>query len=287
MESVIAMGIGVLFAVVAVAGMLLYVMLRRHRRGREERVAQLIRAVEDVHAEHVGFAMLDGLPAPVVRYFRYVLVDGQARIRLATYRQAGEIRLDPAAQKWLRFDATQWVTHAPVAFVWDAKIHLAPAFHVRVTDAFLAGSGSGEVALQSAIVVAREQNQPQLNAGELYRYLAEAPWHPTSLLPEAGVRWQAVDANTAIAHLECYGMTVSVEFRFNTVGEITSIYTADRYGRFDGDYVKRPWEGFFDNYQLIDGMRIPTEGRVGWHLPAGWWLFWKGTLVDVAFEYYQ
>lgn len=90
-----------------------------------------------------------------------------------------------------------------------------------------------------------------------------------------------VDNNTAIATLTDSGITVSLEFRFNHAGEVTGIYTPERYGRFDGEYELHPWEGHFRNYEEKNGIMVPMEGEVGWHLPDGWWSFWKGNIIQI------
>ena len=77
---------------------------------------------------------------------------------------------------------------------------------------------------------------------------------------------------------------MSLEFRFNDAGEVIGIYTPDRYGLFDGQYVQHPWEGHFRKYEIRDGIKIPTEAEAGWHLPDGWWLFWKGRITEIDFE---
>ena len=65
---------------------------------------------------------------------------------------------------------------------------LLPALHLRVTDSLLGGVGAGNVSLMSAIKVGSDAGNPELNSGALYRYLAESVWHPTTLLPQSGVK---------------------------------------------------------------------------------------------------
>ncbi len=97
----------------------------------------------------------------------------------------------------------------------------------------------------SAITLAHDEDIRELNSGDLHRYLAEAVWYPTALLPDTGVKWSEVDDNTAIAILTDSGITVSLEFRFNHVGEVTGIYTPKRSGRFNGEYELHPWKEHF------------------------------------------
>lgn len=228
---------------------------------------------------------LSNLPEPVKRYFHYVLDDSTRFIRLARYQQRGRIKIDPGSTKWSHFEASQIVSENPVGFLWDAKIRIFPSVFVRIIDVFEDGVGSGEVSLMSAITLGSDKNHPKLNAGALYRYLAESVWHPTALLPQSGVKWKAVDKYTAIASLSVDDVSVSLEFRFNNLGQITGIYTEERFGKFGDRYIRYPWEGYFSNYQDFDGVKIPTKGEVGWHLPEGWWLFWKGTIIQAEFDY--
>ena len=233
----------------------------------------------------VTFENFDQLPVPVARYFRRVLRDGQPFIRLARFSQAGELRVNEKSDRWAPFEANQVVTSQLPGFVWDARIRMAPLMHVRVRDAYFAGRGSGRVALLSAVTMAQEQGRAELNSGALHRYLAEAVWYPTALLPSAGVRWRPIDKNRAVATLTDSGIAVSLEFRFNDAGEATGIYTPGRWGRFDGKYALTPWEGRFRHYEERGGMRVPTEGEVGWHLPIGWSSVWKGKIASIKYEF--
>lgn len=231
------------------------------------------------------YSLLSELPKPVERYFRNVLVKNKGLIKIAKFKQVGKLKIDPKSKTWSVFKASYFVSENPSCFIWDAKINIAPLIHVHVIDSFIDGVGSGKVSLMSIISVGYDEDKPELNSGALYRYLAESVWHPTALLPQSGIQWEAIDDNRAIAHLTIQDITASLLFRFNDFGEITSMYTEDRFGRFDDKYIKYPWEGHFRNYQEINGVKIPIEGEVGWHLPEGWWLFWKGKIVEASFTY--
>ncbi len=231
----------------------------------------------------VDYALLESLPLPVQNYFRHVLPDGQSFIKTTWLAQVGQLKLTPKSKGWSAFKATQFISQDAVSFLWDAKINIAPLFYVRVRDSLIEAIGEGNVYLMSALSIGSDKDKPELNSGALYRYLAEAVWHPTALLPQSGVIWEPVSENKAIAHLTKFNISVSLEFTFNNIGEIIGIYTVDRYGKFGNKYVKYPWEGRFSDYKEFDGIKIPTKGEVGWHLPDGWWLFWKGEIIDAKF----
>jgi hypothetical protein len=199
-------------------------------------------------------------------------------------RQAGELRTSTTTDSWRSFTASQIVVPAAPGFVWNAKVEMPLATHVRVLDSYSTGTGSGRVSLLSAFAVASESDGHELSSGALHRYLAEAVWYPTALLPQAGVLWAPINDRAALATLTVKGTTVSLEFQFNEIGEVTGIYSSGRFGRFDGGYRKVRWEGHFRNYEERSGMRVPTYGEVGWYDAGGWKAVWKGNLVDVQYE---
>jgi hypothetical protein len=77
---------------------------------------------------------------------------------------------------------------------------------------------------------------------------------------------------------------VSLEFRFNDLGEVATVYSAGRFGRFDGAYKQVPWEGHFGDYQVRGGMRVPSYGEVGWYEGETLQLVWRGNLLDVQYQ---
>ena len=231
----------------------------------------------------VDFAVLDTLPAPVARYFRRVLTDHQPMFREARFRQAGTVRTSTATENWMDFTATETMSQPAPGFTWDARVSMMPLVYVRVLDAYQDGIGQGQVRLWSLIPMGSDKGTPQMNAGALHRYLAEAVWFPVALLPRDGLRWSPIDDRRALATLSDRGVTVSLEFRFNDRDEVETVYTDARWGGFDGGYKQVPWEGHFRDYFVQDGMRLPRYGEVGWYDAGDWRAVWKGNVVEAAF----
>jgi hypothetical protein len=244
----------------------------------------LLQSASDPIGGTVDFASFSELPAPVARYFRHVLTDGQKLIRMVRMQQSGVLRTSTTTETWSSFTASQLVVPPAMGFVWDAQVEMPLRAHVRVLDSYVAGVGSGRVSLFSALAVASEADRPELNSGALHRYLAEAVWYPTALLPQSGVVWSPIDQRAAVATLTDDDTRVSLEFRFNEVGEVTGIYSPGRFGRFDGGYRQVPWEGRFRDYQVKAGMRIPIHGEVGWYENSALQLVWKGRVMAVQYE---
>ncbi|MFC6865130.1 DUF6544 family protein [Halomicroarcula sp. GCM10025817] len=220
-------------------------------------------------------AELDGLPAPVASYFDAVLEPGLPYTAAVRLEQTGAFRLGDADTPWRPLTATQYYTTAPPGFVWDATIDLAPLLPVRVVDAYVDGAGVLEARLLSALRVARAGPSPEMDAGELLRYLAEAVWFPTALLPSSGVEWEAVSGSAARATLEHLETSATAVFHFDDDGLVERV-TADRYRQSDDAYA--PWTGRFEDYQVRNGRLVPTRATVEWALPDGPVPYWRGTL---------
>jgi hypothetical protein len=276
----------IMAGVVAVSAVVAVLIGQVHETSKvDQMVTTLSESAPRPASRTVDFALLTELPPPVARFFRHVLTDGQNMIHMTRLQQSGLLRTSTATESWLPFTATQVVMPAATGFVWNAKVEMPLAAHVRVLDSYAAGMGAGRVSLMSAFPVASEAGVPELNSGALHRYLAEAVWFPTALLPQSGVVWSPINDFSALATLTDQGTTVSLEFRFNEVGEITSVYSAGRFGSFDGEYKKVPWQGHFRDYQVQAGMRIPLYGEVGWYKDGALQLVWKGDIVDMQYEF--
>ncbi|MGD8369271.1 MAG: hypothetical protein PVG78_16655 [Desulfobacterales bacterium] len=226
----------------------------------------------------------EDLPAPVKRYFRRVLQDGLPIVSQAYLVQKGGFRTKPEAANWAALSARQAFSAQPRAFVWDAKVTMAPGLSVRVCDAYRNGSGQMKAALLSIVPLVDAKGQRQIDEGALMRYLAEAVWFPTALLPGRGVVWEAIDDRRAEATVTDAGHTVSLEFSFNDEGEIVSVYSAGRFREVNGEFVPTPWEGRFSDYTDVNGYRVPTEAEVAWHLPDGVFAYWKATITEIRYR---
>lgn len=228
---------------------------------------------------------LDGLPMPVRRYLRRVLRDGQPYVRALRVEQRGTFRAGDATAAWRPFTATQHVAVRPPGFVWDASIRMTAGLPVRVLDAYHDGRGVLEARLAGVLPVMTGASGPDLDEGELLRYLAEAPLYPTALLPEMGVTWTPIDDRSARATLTDRGTTATLVFHFNDTDEVARVEGERSFTKSDGTAENRPWRGYWRDYAERGGMWVPTRGEVAWvHPEAGEVSYWRGQLHTFAYD---
>ena len=227
---------------------------------------------------------LTGLPGTVQRYFRAALRPGQRMISALTLDHAGTFNMSERGARWLEFASTQRVLLSRPGFDWDARIRLLPGLAFRVHDAYAAGEGILTARLLGLPVV-NLRGTPELARGELMRFLAEAAWYPTALLPSQGVHWTPVDDRHARATFADGDTRVSLAFGFGTDALIESVRADDRGRMVAGKVVPTPWEGRWNHYVERDGMQVPLEGEVAWILPEGRQPYWRGRVTRLEHEY--
>lgn len=229
----------------------------------------------------LDFGRLDGLPPPVARYFAFALSPGQRIIARAHLRFTGTFATRPNA--WAAFAAEQHVRVTPPGFVWDARIDMMPVVPILVRDSYVGGDGAMRAAAAGIIPVVDQHGTPEMAAASLQRFLAEAVWLPTALLPREGLSWSAIDDTSARVTLTDGPTTVSLDVTFGPRGEIESMSTM-RYRDVKGTPVLTPWVGHHRDYERIRDMMIPTSGEVAWVLPGGPQPYWRGRLVAATFD---
>jgi hypothetical protein len=70
-----------------------------------------------------------------------------------------------------------------------------------------------------------------------------------------------------------------VVFIFDAAGDVLAI-EADRPRDVGGRSIPTPWRGTFSQYRAFGSHRLPAHGEVGWLLPEGLFIYWKGDIVS-------
>ena len=225
----------------------------------------------------------DRLPPSVVRYFERALAGTRRRVRSATATQQAEFFINGG---WRTLTATQYFTVVPPGFVWDARIEMAPLLIAHVRDAYVAGRGALQASLYGLYPIVDLEGTPELNSGALQRFLGEAVWFPTALLPSPSVSWSARDDRSATVTLVDGATRVSLLFEFDAHGDVVRI-SGDRFKETNGSYVMQPWVIACAEHADRSGMRIPLRCEVSWVGAAGPEPYWRGRISSIEYSFWQ
>lgn len=234
---------------------------------------------------------LDGLPPPVQRFFRAALAEGAPLVAALRLEHRGTFNLAAEGpDRWIPFHSTQRVTTRRPGFVWDARMAMAPGITVRAHDAYVAGEGILHPAVLGLVSLAGMRgSSPEPGSvahGEFMRFVAEAAWYPTALLPSQGARWTAVDEHSAQVALADGAVGTSLLLRFDPCTGLISSVRAEARGRTVGEgVVMTPWEGRWSDYAQHAGLTVPMSGEVAWLTPDGRRTYWRGTVTALSYEF--
>lgn len=225
-------------------------------------------------------AQLERLPDPIRRYLDYAGVVGRVPIRTVRLTQRGSMPLGEG-RRWLPLTAEQYITTNPPAFLWYGTLHPLPLVAVSATDRYADGHGTMTIKALSAIPLGTSRG-PEMDQGELLRYLGEMAWYPTALLSDY-VQWEAIDASSARATIALAGTTASGIFHVDELGRYTHV-TAERYRQEHKRQVLRPWTGRWDDYREINGLRIPFRAEAAYTLESGGFSYFRGEVTEVEYD---
>ena len=221
-----------------------------------------------------------GLPEPVRRYLGYARVVGKEPIRTVRLTQRGAMPMGEGTH-WHPLTAEQYFTTDPPAFLWYGTLHPLPHIPVSATDRFASGHGTMIIKGLSVIPLGMARG-PEMDQGELLRYLGETAWFPTALLADY-IRWDAIDAGSARATISLPGIAASAIFHVDGQGRCTHV-TAERYREEHKQQVLRPWVGRWDDYREIVGFRIPMRAEASWLLESGECRYFRAKVTSIQYN---
>lgn len=250
------------------------------RRAIRNEALKLLQKAQSSCSTNITEANLMGLPEAVQRYLRYTQIVGKETISRVRLKQKGFFRMQKG-QRWLPMVAEQYYTTNPPAFLWYGRVQPFPLVWIAGKDSFSDGQGKLLIELLSLITLA-DVHGSEVDQGELVRYLAEIAWFPTAWLSDY-IHWQAIDAQSAKATISFQDVTTSAILHFNENGQLIHL-SAERYWEEGGQYVLKHWSGQFNDYQEINGIRIPTKAEVSWNLESGDFCYFRGDITNIEYN---
>jgi hypothetical protein len=167
--------------------------------------------------------------------------------------------------------------------VWDARIAMAPLLSAFVRDSYANGAATMTASVLGLYTIVDQHGAPELNSGALQRFLGEAVWVPTALLPSDHVTWTARDDRSSIATLRDAGIAVSLVFEFDSDDRVVTI-GGDRFKENAGAYSVQRWVIRCDEHRERDGMLIPLRCEVSWINGAAE-PYWRGRIASIEYRY--
>jgi hypothetical protein len=168
----------------------------------QKEIKRLFANPKDISATRYSVKQITNLQEPVQGYFKYSLQDTQNYISYVELKH-DEIFRQGQGQGWMLIEGQEYFTTENPGFIWRGKMKPFLIFWIDGKDKFIGGNGNFQIKLLSLFTVVDAKGK-ETDEGELLRWLAEAPWFPTSLLPSKYLHWEGVNSNSAKAVVE-YG----------------------------------------------------------------------------------
>ena len=130
------------------------------------------------------------------------------------------------------------------------------------------------------------EGTPELNSGALQRFLGEAVWFPTALLPSPTVTWSARDDRSAIVTLIDSDARVSLLLELDQNDDVVRI-SGDRFKETNGSYVVQPWVIACSEHGDRSGMRMPLFCEVAWVGHNGPEPYWRGRITNIEYVFWH
>jgi len=140
--------------------------------------------------------------------------------------------------------------------------------------------------LAGLIPVARTTSTPDLVRSARARAVAEALWAPVSLLPENGVTWEPLDADSARAILWSNGERYALDLTVAPDGRPVSM-SMQRWTNANPDRVFRlqPFGATVLETGTFEGYTIPTRIDGGnWFGTDAYFPFFRATVTSATFR---
>ena len=214
---------------------------------------------------------LKDLPKLLVVYLNKVGIKGKCRDCHLSVKQKGRIRKD-ADSKWMGFSAKQFMTSAPLGFVWAAK-----AFPLFVKDKSIYGMGEVSISLFGVLPLGKQQSI-KTNKSALARCLAELPLYPVAFLNK-GIQWETLGENSVMAKVSVNGTQTEGIFFFNEEGLIDRFESE----RYRGEVLER-FTGKLGDYKMLSDLYVPTKLKAIWNLDNSDFEYFEGEVVDYRID---
>jgi hypothetical protein len=230
------------------------------------------------------FSMIAELPDPAQRFFRFAIAPGTPLYTVAEIDMEGEFSLgNKQNPNYVPMSARQ-ILAAPHGFIWSVRA--GRVIPVSGSDGASEGKSWSRFWLAGIAPVARAGNNFDHARSAFGRYVAEAVfWTPAALLPGQGVRWEAIDADTARVVVTHAGLAQAVEVSIEADGRPRRVmFPRWSNANPEKQFQLQPFGGYLSDYKTFAGFRLPTRVEAGNFFETDdYYAFFKATVTAVRF----
>jgi hypothetical protein len=207
-------------------------------------------------------SMLEGLPEPAQRYFRYTIVAGAPLVSSVEVEMAGRLGLGDRTTPSYRPMTASEILVPEHGLVWRLS-----AGSISGSDGVAPGTSWTRFWLFGLFPVVRASGKDHYRSA-LGRVVAEAAfWVPSSLLPSSTVAWEGVDDRIVRATIFRGGYSHSVELTVEPDGRPARI-VIQRWSNEnpDKEFREQPFGGYLTDFREVSGYRLPMHVEGGNHV---------------------
>jgi len=226
------------------------------------------------HEEGVA---IQGLLASLKAFCFPMGEDAARQVRRVKITQRGEICLAPGAH-WTPFTAEQWIDATQSNFCWKARFGGRWFGLFLVIDAFEQGRGRLVLNLGGLISLKRFTG-PDVDKGEIQRYLGEIVMCPSILLNHASLEFSASGSRTLRVRDRKDPSGATVDFEVSAEGRPVEC-RAERPRLVGKRAVPTSWSGTCTEFREWEGLRVARRVEVSWHLAEATYTYFRSEVTS-------
>ena len=228
-------------------------------------------------------ALVADLPAPARRYFLHAIAPGTRLSGVVELEMEGELALGSGTPARYQPMRARQVLAAPEGLLWEVQVGRG-LLRLSGSDGMVRDRSWTRFGWLGWLPLVRAGGTPDHLRACFGRVVAEAAiWAPASLLPQAGVRWTAVDGDTARALVRHGGMEQEVDIRVDARGQPQWV-CMPRWSDANPQRVFRlqPFGGELGDFRVVDGYTLPfrVDGGNFFGTPA-YYPFYRARVTEV------